>query len=62
VFFYALNVLLGLACLAWASFLLQDLQLKSNMSMPVIETVQINELLSLRKLRRLEKQEITTNF
>ncbi|KAJ1446010.1 signal peptidase 22kDa subunit [Pelagophyceae sp. CCMP2097] len=48
VFFYGLNVLLGLAIAAWASCLTQDLHFRTEMPLPVIEAVRINELLSLR--------------
>ena len=48
VFFYGLNVLLGLSCCAWVSCLQQDLDFHSDLPRPVVDTVRVNELLSLR--------------
>lgn len=48
VFFYGLNVLLGLSVCAWLSCLQQDLHFKTELPRPVVETVRVNELLSLR--------------
>ncbi|KAH8064441.1 hypothetical protein JL722_1313 [Aureococcus anophagefferens] len=48
VFFYGLNVLLGLSVAAWFSCLQQDLHFKTELPRPVVETVRVNELLSLR--------------
>ena len=47
VFFYGLNVLLGLSCCAWVSCLQQDLDFHSDLPRPVVDTVRVNELLSL---------------
>mmetsp|Transcript_12752 Transcript_12752/g.37972 ORF Transcript_12752/g.37972 Transcript_12752/m.37972 type:complete len:178 (+) Transcript_12752:199-732(+) len=50
VFFYGLNVLLGLSVAAWLSCLQQDLHMFGGESLPrpVVNTVRVNELLSLR--------------
>ena len=48
VFFYGLNVLLGLSVCAWISCGKQDFNLDPEIPRPVVDTVRVSELLSLR--------------
>ena len=49
VFFYGLNVLLSLSVAAWLSCLQQDLHFKTELPRPAVDTVRVNEMLSLRE-------------
>ena len=48
VFFYGLNVLLGLAVCTWLSCFSQDLNIATRLPRPVVSKVVLNELTSLR--------------